>query len=181
MEKWSDKFELNGMHLREKKELKSFTRISARPLTFSLRLSDLSIIPHNRFRRKKRDYYPPPWNLRRTCPSPSTIHDSRASRKRNKIGLSTVSRSNRTFEQETRSDSRRRTPTTLLLWNFLDRYCIIIGESVARSSSSPSRAGRAWKLSYPTTFGKKHRQKHGRYRVKSAIVGNEGIRFLLLR
>lgn len=69
----------------------------------------------------------------------------------------------------------------LLLWNFLDRYCIIIGESVARSSSSPSRAGRAWKLSYPTTFGKKHRQKHGRYRVKSAIVGNEGIRFLLLR
>lgn len=109
MEKWSDKFELNGMHLREKKELKSFTRISARPLTFSLRLSDLSIIPHNRFRRKKRDYYPPPWNLRRTCPSPSTIHDSRASRKRNKIGLSTVSRSNRTFEQETRSDSRRRT------------------------------------------------------------------------
>lgn len=128
---------------RKKKGLKHFTRnlSSHRPLTFSTPIIQTS------FRiivSAGRNHYPPSVKFTRFPPS-STKHD-----KRNKIGLSTPSVVRiAPFQQETSSDSRRRTSTTFplssLLRNFLDRYCIIIGESVARSSSSPSRAGRGWK------------------------------------
>lgn len=129
---------------RKKKGLKHFTRnlSSHRPLTFSTPIIQTS------FRiivSAGRNHYPPSVKFTRFPPS-STKHD-----KRNKIGLSTpsvvrIARSSKKLAPIPGGEPPQPSlPPPSLLRNFLDRYCIIIGESVARSSSSPSRAGRGWK------------------------------------
>lgn len=132
---------------RKKKGLKHFTRnlSSHRPLTFSTPIiQTCPIVPHNRFRRKKplsplREIYevppPPPRNTTNVIKSASRPRQSFESHRSSKK-LAPIPGG---------EPPQPSLPPPSLLRNFLDRYCIIIGESVARSSSSPSRAGRGWK------------------------------------